>query len=58
MTMDTETGVAINTSLSVYQNFGANVLTTLNTCNMTGNMYTDGYIAIGNVAGNSPQVTE
>ena len=25
---------------------------------MTGNMYSDGYIAIGNVAGNSPQVTE
>ena len=54
MTMDIDTGVAINTSLSVSQNFGADGLTTLNTCNLTGDMYTDGYIAIGNVAGNGP----
>ncbi len=38
--------------------FGAHGLTNLKNCNLTGNMYTDGYAAIGNVAGNSPQVTE
>ena len=54
MTMDVDTGVAVNTSLSVYQNFGADGITTLNTCNLTGNMYTDGNIAIGNAAGNGP----
>ncbi len=58
MVMDTTNGVAVNTSLSVYQNLGADGLTTLQTFNLTGNMYTDGYIAIGNVFGNSPLVTE
>ena len=56
MTMDIDTGVAVNTSLSVYQNFGADGLTTVNTCNLTGDMYTDGNIAIGNAAGNGPLI--
>ncbi len=56
--METTTGGAVNTSRSVCQDFGANGLTEFNTCSLTGNMYTDSYISIGDVAANSPLVIE